>query len=379
MRFTSTIVRFYEMIEIKIGKKIRLLRKNNDVTQDKLAAYLGVTPQAVSRWESEICYPDIETLPLIADFFGIGMDELLCYDSVQKESKIKEYLENAELLADNEKLGECLALLREAYAEIPSSYEIQLQLAKVLSAISASGKPRKNDLMEAVSLCNHILEFCTDDELRDETKKTLCDIYSHQLGNDRMALDIADKLHGMDYSKEIVKATVLTGETAFKQAQVNIMEFADNMWWHMYNIACVPDISEDHYTIDEKIEIMEKGVALFEVVFGGEYLYYNDRLANSYRQLAMLYLLKGDRATAIRCVEKMAKYAIAFDSLPDSARYASVLLNTIEYKNEKPEGFEGLTLCGKLLRGRFSNRIWAGIRNDARFIAAIESMEKTLR
>ena len=54
------------MTGIKIGKKIRLLWKNNDVTQDKLAAYLGVTPQAVSRWESEICYPDIETLPQIA-------------------------------------------------------------------------------------------------------------------------------------------------------------------------------------------------------------------------------------------------------------------------------------------------------------------------
>jgi hypothetical protein len=142
------------------------------------------------------------------------------------------------------------------------------------------------------------------------------------------------------------------------------------------------ELNQPQYVVSgsvEKVQIMEKGVALFEVVFGGEYLYYNDRLANSYRQLAMLYLMKGDRITAIKCVENMAKYAISFDSLPDSARYSSVLLNTIEYKNEKPEGFEGLTLCEKLLRGRFSNRIWADIRNDARFVAAIESMEKTLR
>ena len=371
--------RFFDMTEIKIGKKIRLLRKNNDVTQDKLAAYLGVTPQAVSRWESEICYPDIETLPQIADFFGVGMDELLCYDSIQKESRIREYLANAEILVESEKLGECLALLREAYAEIPSSFEIKLELAKTLSAISAEGKPRKNDLIEAVSLCNHILDYCTDDELRDETKKTLCDIYSHQLGNDQMALDIAEKLHGMDYSKEIVKATVLTGEIAFKQAQTNIMDFADNMWWHMYNIACVPDISEDHYSLDEKIAIMEKGVALFEVIFDGNYLYYNDRLANTYRQLAMLYLLKGDREAAVDCVEKMSKYAVDFDSLPESASYGSVLLNTIEYKNERHEGSEGLTLCEKLMRGRFSNRIWAPIRNNPRFVAAIEAMTKFVR
>ena len=216
------------MTDIKIGKKIRLLRKNNDVTQDKLAAYLGVTPQAVSRWESEICYPDIETLPQIADFFGVGMDELLCYDSIQKESKIKAYLHDAEVLYENEKLEDCLSLLREAYAEIPSSFEIQLELAKILSAISAVGNIKKNDLMEAISLCNHILEYCTDDTLRDETKKTMCDIYSHQLDNTDMALDIADKLHSMSYSKELVKATVLTGDVAFNQAQKNIMSFADN-------------------------------------------------------------------------------------------------------------------------------------------------------
>lgn len=367
------------MTEIKIGKKIRLLRKNNDITQDKLAAYLGVTPQAVSRWESEICYPDIETLPQIADFFGVGMDELLCYDSIQKESKIKEYLAQADVLAENEKLGECLALLREAYAEIPSSFEIQLELAKTLSAISAEGKPRKNDLIEAVSLCNHILEYCTDDELRDETKKTLCDIYSHQLGNDQMALDIAEKLHSMDYSKEIVKATVLTGEIAFKQAQTNIMEFADNMWWHMYNIACVPDISEDHYTISQKIAIMKKAIDLFEVIFDGNLLYYNDRIANSYRQLAMLYLANGDRAEALSCIEKMAEYATAFDSLPEKSTYGSVLLNTIVYENEKRDGVESITLCEKLLRGRFANRIWSPIRNDERFIAAISKMAEYTR
>lgn len=366
------------MTGIKIGKKIRLLRKNNDVTQDKLAAYLGVTPQAVSRWESEICYPDIETLPQIADFFGVGMDELLCYDSVQKETRIREYLANAEILAENEKLGECLALLREAYAEIPSSFEIQLELAKVLSALSAEGKPRKNDLMEAVSLCNHILDYCTDDELRDETKKTLCDIYSHQLVNDKMALDIAEKLHSMSYSKEIVKATVLTGDIAFKQAQTNIMSFADNMWWHMYNIACVPDISKDHYSIDEKIEILEKGVALFSVIFDDNFLYYNDRMANTYRQLAMLYLVKGDREKAVECVEKMANFAIVFDSLPERSEYTSVLINTLEYENQRPEGVETLTLCEKLLRGRFSSRIWAPIRNDDRFVAAVSSMEEAI-
>lgn len=359
------------MISIKIGKKIRLLRKKNDATQEKLAEYLGVTPQAVSRWESEICYPDIETLPQIADFFGVGMDELLCYDSVQKEAKIKEYLSQAHSLEDLEKWGDSLTLLREAYAEIPSSFEIQLELAKVLSAINVS-KPKKADMAEAVSLCNHILDYCTDDGIRDETKKTLCDIYSHQFRNDEAALEIADKLHSMNYSKEIVKATVLTGDIAFKQAQTNIIEFADNIWWHIYNIACVPDISENNYSLEGKIQVMKKGIELFEVIFGDDLLYYNDRIANSYRQLAMLYLMQGDRGAALDCVEKMVHHAIAYDTRPQSATYSSILINKVEHINDS----EGVSLCAKLLRGRFSSRIWMPIKNEARFIAAVELLEK---
>ena len=72
-------------VRIKIGAKIRLLRRQNDVTQDMLAEHLGVTPQAVSRWESGVCYPDMNFLPLIADYFSVTMDELLCYTNARKE------------------------------------------------------------------------------------------------------------------------------------------------------------------------------------------------------------------------------------------------------------------------------------------------------
>ena len=123
---------------------------------------------------------------------------------------------------------------------------------------------------------------------------------------------------------------------------------------------------------------MQRGVAILEVVFDGNYLFFNDRLANSYRQLAMLYLAKGDRESALLCIERMASHAIAFDSLPEKSAYTSVLVNTVEYANENVHDGEGVTLCAKLLRGRFANRIWSSIRGHERFIAAIESMAKTL-
>ena len=370
--------------KIKIGEKIRLLRKKNDVTQDKLADHLGVTPQAVSRWESGVCYPDMNYLPSIADYFSVTMDDLLCYNGAQKAAKVSEYLEQVESLLDRDRVGEALELLRAAMAEIPSDPRLQLETAQVLSLYagmleeSNAGERARAAmdaaLTEAVSLCRHILEDCTDDGLRDETKKVLCDIYAHQLDDLPRAEEIADQLHGMSVSREIIRATMLTGDVAFSQAQRNLIHFADNMWWHLYNLACVPDISGDRYTTPEKIAILRKGVALFELIFDDTPLFYADRLANSYRQLAMFYLAEGNSAEALDAFERMADYAILCDERPDTATYTSVIINRVPYDKSEDTEAKGLSKCARLLRGKFAARIWAPIRGHERFKAAVKRM-----
>ena len=62
---------------IKLGERIKELRLRDGRTQDALASELGVTAQAVSRWEKEICYPDMEMIPSIAYYFGVSIDEFL--------------------------------------------------------------------------------------------------------------------------------------------------------------------------------------------------------------------------------------------------------------------------------------------------------------
>ena len=65
------------MNEIRINEQIAFLRHRKGVTQEVLAKQLGVTNQTISKWESGQCYPDIQLLPEIADFFGVSVDELL--------------------------------------------------------------------------------------------------------------------------------------------------------------------------------------------------------------------------------------------------------------------------------------------------------------
>ncbi len=70
------------MTTIKINEQIAFLRKQKGLTQEELAGALGVTNQAVSKWESAQCCPDIQLLPLIADYFGVSIDELMGHNAV---------------------------------------------------------------------------------------------------------------------------------------------------------------------------------------------------------------------------------------------------------------------------------------------------------
>ena len=64
------------MAEMKLGENIRSLRKEKGIGQDVLAGQLGVTVQAVSKWETGGSMPDITLLPQIAQYFGVTMEEL---------------------------------------------------------------------------------------------------------------------------------------------------------------------------------------------------------------------------------------------------------------------------------------------------------------
>ena len=75
-------------MEDTLGKRIAAHRKRLGLTQDKLAELLGVTAQAVSKWENDQSCPDITTLPKLAEIFGVSTDALLgvqCQDAREAE------------------------------------------------------------------------------------------------------------------------------------------------------------------------------------------------------------------------------------------------------------------------------------------------------
>lgn len=78
------------MNEINIAKNITVLRKAKGITQEQLAQAINVSAQAVSKWETNTSQPDIQTLPLIAEYFRVSIDYLyygtdMTYDDIYEK------------------------------------------------------------------------------------------------------------------------------------------------------------------------------------------------------------------------------------------------------------------------------------------------------
>ena len=79
-----------------LGMKIASLRKENGMTQLELAEKMNVTDKAVSKWERDLCCPDVNSLPKLAEIFGISVDELMQVKAMvhqeENTAKIKDIL-----------------------------------------------------------------------------------------------------------------------------------------------------------------------------------------------------------------------------------------------------------------------------------------------
>ena len=65
------------MNKIRIGEYILKYRKDHRLSQGEFGKLLGVSAFAVSKWERQICYPDIVLLPKISKIIGLSVDEML--------------------------------------------------------------------------------------------------------------------------------------------------------------------------------------------------------------------------------------------------------------------------------------------------------------
>ncbi len=119
-------------MNIKIGAIIKKLRTEHKITQETLANALDVTPQAISRWEANGGYPDLDVLPALADFFCVSIDELCGYKTSEIETRLAKNKKELERLSEIGTIAVRIDYARNALIEFPFDFDLKLHLEVAL-------------------------------------------------------------------------------------------------------------------------------------------------------------------------------------------------------------------------------------------------------
>lgn len=188
-------------MELCIGQNIRRLRRERNLTQEEVAAHLGISFQSVSKWERGEGYPDITLLPALANYFRITIDELLGMDELARAENYdrinREWTENNAAGRHDENVS----LMNLALREYPNNALLLVQLSTSLEKLDGTDAEKRENLRKSIAVQEQILRFGEDSEVRNATQFNICFAYMKN-GEPEKAVAQAKKLPNLYKARE---------------------------------------------------------------------------------------------------------------------------------------------------------------------------------
>ena len=224
-----------------LGANIKYFRKNKGFTQEELAGILGVTPQAVSRWESETGLPDVSMIVPIAQTLCITTDALLGYDAQRQDDmmtkKVFDRMVEFEDVSNpgRSKLRVCEYLAEEANKN-PMNYDVVLKYVQNVAGLSyyidmeslLSDEPgrAKAILEDGIRKGINVIRYCNDTRKTNKAHYALAWIYIHMkdYDNAREHVNVLPGLEGHCIREELNMSLVFF-EQGFEAMKESAVEF----------------------------------------------------------------------------------------------------------------------------------------------------------
>ena len=203
---------------MNIGINIYTLRKEKKITQAQLAEKLGVSEQAISKWENNQCAPDVSLFPIIADYFGVSIDRLFGYHMNSYAEEVKEIMKAADDSMDTYKE---IDIISEGLKKYPNSPDLKIYLSFSLSMVNRMSKDeneKKEAIKKAIQLCTEVIDTCGDNKQVDRALNMLTRIYN-ETGNYEKAEEAISKISADRYSDRIVGMVSMLGGRSVTQSR----------------------------------------------------------------------------------------------------------------------------------------------------------------
>lgn len=358
---------------IKLSENIKKYRRQKDMTQEQLASILGVSVQAVSRWENASTYPDISLLPAIASYFDVSLDELMGMEAYKDEKEIEKIYEQVKENARDGLISENVALLKDAAKRYPRNYELLSRLVHELTFEYTSDEHEKQNLSQALDIIDRILEECTDMQICNSMigQKIFA---LRRLGRMEQAIELAEKCPSIWDSYNYKLLNVYSGEKLKEHCGYTIVQFCTALGTAIIRLSDL-DFQDSSFNIRDRINVVKKAIEVYELVFEGNYVYNSREMSQFNRYIAAMEVLEGNFDATLDYLERAAEYAIKFDTLPDKVPYTSVLLKSHSY--DKEEVYKNYTWseCAEF-HEKLKQERYDSIREDVRFKNIEEKIKK---
>lgn len=310
-------------MKLNIGGTIKRLRKDRGITQEELASAIGVTTQAISKWERGEGYPDITFLPDIAEYFHVTLDTLCGIDEQRNREQISSII-NA---TSDASYAEGVKIARDGLSKFPHSVLLKNNLAQALMGCTVNQTVPRDVAGEVIGLYEDIIHHGTNiNDLSPNAPSLLCKAYL-SLGEREKAKQIALQIHGKR-ERDRVWCQFLKDEELVIHVQNSIIQLLPDIHFMIKDL-----LNTSCYEVKEKISLCEKMI--------GIYLLYDEcrqwpiGLIFSYQlyvEIAALSIKMNDMKGSFTALDKAADLAIRTDLLPGEGKPASLLLNRIEFQ-----------------------------------------------
>lgn len=277
---------------------IKSLRRNADMTQEELAEALGITSQAVSRWETGTATPDVPTVLKLAYLFEVSADTLLEVDHDRKKKEIHRLI----LETDNMDPEEAADALRNALSEYPRNETLMHALSRYLYYRvynrNPGGKNAEKILHEAIRLTEYLYTLN-----RSEHIHTLLGMY-RDAGMIEKGKELLKDAPGYNMVRQELAIELADGEEKIRLMQENAYILLTKLNWQVYMLS----LEEEAFPEEERISMLRQMFEANRTLMPSDPEYaYNWQASHVPWQLAQHYSELGQVDEAIRWLEIMRR------------------------------------------------------------------------